>query len=96
MADDEYDATDALKALDGIRAIAAKHARTPEEAEELTWLAARKIADPKFELETRAEHPNVIKLRAAYHRWDRLPHSRERLNYQTALRSMLQRYGAEP
>ena len=96
MADDGYDPTAALNAIDSIRAIAAKHASTPEQVEELTWLAARKIADPTFELETPPEHPKVTALRAAYHRWDRLPHSPEKANYQLALHSMLRRYGAKP
>jgi hypothetical protein len=97
MSDDEYDPATALRAIEGIRAIAAKHASTPEEAEEATWLAVRKIADPTFEVESpQPNHPNVDKLRAAFHRWDKLPHSREKMNYQAALRSMLQRYGAKP
>jgi hypothetical protein len=96
MADDDYDSSDALRAIDSIRAIAAKHAATPEQVEELTWTVARKIADPSFEVE-QPEHPNVIKLRDAYHRWDRLPSSRDKMNYQSAIRSMLRnKYGAEP
>jgi hypothetical protein len=38
----------------------------------------------------------IGKLRAAYASWDKLPHSREKVNYQLALHNMLRRHGAKP
>jgi hypothetical protein len=99
MADDGYDPTAALNAIDSIRAIAAKHASTPEEAEEVTWLAVQKIADPSFEVESppiSKREEQIAKLRNAYWNFEKLPNSREKFNYQTALHSMLRRYGAKP
>jgi hypothetical protein len=42
------------------------------------------------------QQQKIDKLRAAYHNFERLPHSHEKVNYQTALRSMLERYGEQP
>jgi hypothetical protein len=124
MADDEYEAgeaasrqiyDDAVKAVADIRTALAPHVSSPEQLDEATHLALKKIADPagydehvswinqehahlRAELARREgeRQQRIDKLRAAYHNFEKLPHSREKINYQTALHSMLRRYGARP
>jgi hypothetical protein len=65
--------------------------------QEVSWLD-QENAHLRAELARREgeRQQKIDRLRAAYHNFERLPHSREKFNYQTALCSMLRRYGARP
>jgi hypothetical protein len=66
-------------------------------AQESAWIdQAHKAAQAELARREGERQQKIQKLRDAYWNFEKLPHSREKLNYQTALWSMLKRYGEQP
>jgi hypothetical protein len=84
--------------LDYAMQLAVKRVADPVGHEqEVSWID-QENAHLRAELARREgeRQQKIDKLRAAYHNFEKLPHSSEKVNYQLALRSMLKRYGQTP
>ena len=65
--------------------------------QEKSWIdLAHARAQAELARRENERQQKIQKLKDAYWNFEKLPHSREKLNYQTALHSMLKRYGAKP
>jgi hypothetical protein len=84
--------------LEQMTRMALKKAIDPVGYEQESAWVDQEHARLQAELAQRKEvrRQKIEKLRAAYHNFEKLPHSPEKVNYQIALRSMLGRFGAKP